>query len=69
MIYRLPESTQWSEEGFTNPFRYTPHPLVKEAAGQIITMLESWKEQPEGSSYRELERSFAEGKMRLSAGC
>lgn len=63
MIYRLPESTQWSEEGFTNPFRYTPHPLVKEAAGQIITMLESWKEQPEGSSYRELERSFAEGKM------
>jgi tRNA pseudouridine32 synthase/23S rRNA pseudouridine746 synthase len=26
-------------------------------------MLESWKEQPEGSSYRVLERSFAEGKM------
>ena len=63
MIYRLPESIQWTEESFTNPFRYAPHPLVKEAAGQVMTMLESWKTQPEGSPYRELERSFAEGKM------
>ena len=26
---------------FTNPFRYSPHPLVKKAAGEIMDMLES----------------------------
>ena len=52
MLYRFPD-----------PFRYIPHPLVKEAAGQVLAMLESWREQPDGSPHRELERSFAEGKM------
>ena len=33
---------------FTNPFRYTPHPLVKKAAGEIMDMA---------------ERCFDEGKM------
>ena len=63
MIYRLPESTQWSEEGFTNPFRYTPHPLVQKAAAEVMSRLQAWKDSPDGSHERELERSFAEGKM------
>ena len=50
-------------EGFTNPFRYIPHILVKEAAGRILEMIEGWKSLPDGSPLRELERSFAEGKM------
>ena len=50
-------------EGFTNPFRYAPHPLVREAAKRVLSMLESWRNKPDGSSLREIERSFAEGKM------
>ena len=50
-------------EGFTNPFRYIPHPLIKEAARRIMERLEDWKGQPDGSPLKELERSFAEGKM------
>lgn len=48
---------------FTNPFRYIPQDLVKKAAGEIIAKLESWKSENEGSPLRELEKSFAEGKM------
>lgn len=50
-------------EGFTNPFRYAPHPLIREAAKRVLSMLESWRNKPDGSSLREIERSFAEGKM------
>ena len=50
-------------EGFTNPFRYVPHPLVKEAAERVLSILESWRKEPDGSSLREVESSFAEGKM------
>lgn len=42
------------QEPFTNPFRYAPHPLVQEAARQIISRIDS---SPELSS------AFAEGKM------
>ena len=61
--HRLSDAEQSLCEGFTDPFRYVPHPLIKEAAGHIMEMLESWKNQPDGSPLRELERSFAEGKM------
>ena len=61
--HRLSDAEQSLCEGFTDPFRYVPHPLIKEAAGRIMEMLESWKNQPDGSPLRELERSFAEGKM------
>ena len=48
---------------FTNPFRYVPHPLVRAAAAQVMAELDGWRDMPEGSPERELERSFAEGKM------
>ena len=41
-------------ERFTDPFRYVPHPLVKEAAGLIIQEIEN---DPE------LNGAFMEGKM------
>lgn len=41
-------------ERFTDPFRYVPHPLVKEAAGLIIQEIEN---DPE------LNEAFMEGKM------
>mgnify|MGYP003290479936 FL=1 len=41
-------------ERFTDPFRYAPHPLVKEAAGLIIQEIEN---DPE------LNEAFMEGKM------
>lgn len=40
--------------GFTNPFRYTPHPLVKEAASRLISRIDSTPE---------LAEAFSEGKM------
>lgn len=70
MIHTFPDTEPFhlhvmhrSVEGFTNPFRYVPHPLVREAAGQVLSMLKKWRAQPDGSSLREIERSFAEGKM------
>ena len=39
---------------FTNPFRYTPHPLVREAAEAVIREIDSSEE---------LSSMFAEGKM------
>ncbi len=41
-------------EGFTNPFRYFPHPLVVKAAEEVIARIDSSEE---------LRGSFAEGKM------
>lgn len=46
---------------FTNPFRYIPHPLVKEAASELISRLDSQiagRELPE-----EVCKGFEEGKM------
>ena len=41
-------------ERFTDPFRYSPHPLVKTAAGLLISRIEASEE---------LSEMFAEGKM------
>ena len=41
-------------QGFTDPFRYMPHPLVRMAAEQIMSKIDS---DPE------LSDAFAEGKM------
>ena len=48
------ETTLSLPERFTDPFRYAPHPLVKEAAGLIIQEIEK---DPE------LNGAFMEGKM------
>ena len=48
------ETTVSLPERFTDPFRYAPHPLVKEAAGLIIQEIEN---DPE------LNEAFMEGKM------
>ena len=53
----------FEREGFTNPFRYVPHPLVRSAAAQVLERLQTWKHMPEGSPERAIEHSFAEGKM------
>ena len=48
------EITERLPERFTDPFRYAPHPLVKEAAGFVIREIES---RPD------LHEAFMEGKM------
>ena len=48
------ETTTDLPERFTDPFRYTPHPLVREAAGMVIHEIEN----DPG-----LNRAFLEGKM------
>ena len=53
----------FDREGFTNPFRYVPHPLVRTAAAQVLERLQTWKHMPEGSPECAIEHSFAEGKM------
>ena len=49
--------------GFTDPFRYVPDPLTLHAGQMIISRLAEWASMPEGTPERNLERSFAEGKM------
>ena len=49
--------------GFTDPFRYVPDPLAVHAGQMIISRLAEWASMPEGTPERDLERSFAEGKM------
>ncbi|MBQ9462884.1 MAG: RluA family pseudouridine synthase [Bacteroidales bacterium] len=44
---------------FTYPFRYTPHPLVAEAAGSLIRLLDS----PDAPVPEDALRSLREGKM------
>ena len=63
MLHPLPEHDNFAWSGFTNPFRYSPHQLVRKAAGEVLSTLEKWKQMPHGSVEHELERSFAEGKM------
>ena len=48
------ELTGQQPERFTDPFRYAPHPLVKEAADIVIREIESRKD---------LHEAFMEGKM------
>lgn len=48
---------------FTDPFRYTPDPLVQQAADDLMHKLEGWAAMPEGTEEHELEKSLSEGKM------
>ena len=46
---------------FTNPFRYTPHPLVRKAAQEVIDSLDELAS--EGILPQEIIKGFSEGKM------
>ena len=50
-------------KAFTDPFRYIPDSLVRKAGKSVVSKLSEWSSMPEGSPEREIERSFAEGKM------
>ncbi len=50
-------------KAFTDPFRYIPDSLVCKAGKSVVSKLSEWSSMPEGSPEREIERSFAEGKM------
>ena len=55
MTYHLPEDFVFEEPShFTDPFRYVPHPAVKEAARLVIERIQSDKA---------LDADFSEGKM------
>ena len=62
MIHLFPQKRTFTDSGtFTDPFRYKPHPLVREAAGLVMGMLEemiSRNELSEASA-----KGFREGKM------
>lgn len=65
-FWNFPETKDWDESlyhGFTNPFRYVPDGLVVRAGELVIERLTEWSSIPDGSPKREIERSFAEGKM------
>ena len=65
-FWKFPETTDWDESlyhGFTNPFRYVPDRLVVRAGELVIERLTEWSSIPDGAQKREIERSFAEGKM------
>ena len=63
MLHPISCPSCFDREGFTNPFRYVPHPLVRSAAAQVLERLQTWKHMPDGSPERDIEHSFAEGKM------
>ena len=46
---------------FTNPFRYTPHPLVRKAAEEVIDRLDRMT--ADGTLPAEVAKGFTEGKM------
>lgn len=48
-------------ETFTNPFRYSPHPMVRQASRQVIGMLDRMIS--EGRVPEEVARDFSDGKM------
>ena len=50
-----------TDSPFTNPFRYTPHPLVRKAAQEVIDSLE--QASAEGTLPPEIIKGFSEGKM------
>lgn len=55
MIHSFSESISWdTPDQFTDPFRYSPPPLVKKAAEELMGRI---------ASSPELEGAFAEGKM------
>lgn len=62
-FWKFPEAAGVSMDGFTNPFRYIPDSLVMRAGQIVIDRLNEWSALPDGTHLREIERSFAEGKM------
>ena len=56
MIHLFPEDFSYGSpfDGFTDPFRYAPHPAVQEAARIMTDMIDS---------DRSLSEAFSEGKM------
>lgn len=62
MMFILNDSPVVSE-GFTDPFRYAPHPLVQKAASEVLSRLKEWSTLPEGSLKQRFEKSLSEGKM------
>ena len=61
-----PPAVEWRiplHHGFTNPFRYIPDESVMRAGELVIERLTEWSSMPDGTHKREVERSFAEGKM------
>ena len=55
VIHYFPEDTVFEDPGyFTDPFRYIPHPLVRQAASEVIARIDS---------NHELKEAFSEGKM------
>lgn len=62
LIHRFPDTVSFdATAGFTNPFRYVPHPLVKEAAGLVMERLD--KAISEELLPDNVCRGFKEGKM------
>ena len=59
----MADSDKTIRNGFTNPFRYIPDKLVVQAGKLVIDRLGKWSSLPDGTHKREIERSFAEGKM------
>lgn len=59
----MTDSDKAIDNGFTNPFRYVPDRLVMQAGEFVIDRLRKWSSLPDGTHLREIERSFAEGKM------
>ena len=65
-FWKFPDMTDSDKaihNGFTNPFRYVPDRLVMQAGEFVIDRLRKWSSLPDGTHLREIERSFAEGKM------
>lgn len=62
MIFPLKNETRLPE-GFTDPFRYRPHPLVAAAAQELLTLLGRWSGMDRDSDEARFEKSLSEGKM------
>lgn len=62
VIHRFPKTEEFIvSEGFTDPFRYIPHPLVRKAARLVMERLERLSTL--GGISEEIAGSFKEGKM------
>ena len=62
LIHRFPHPVSFkTSEGFTNPFRYVPHPLVREAAELVMARLSSGIDCDRFP--KAVCRGFSEGKM------
>lgn len=63
-MHKFPiKTSEQLPERFTDPFRYSPHPLVVRAAEALLEKLGIWAAMPDGTQERAIEASLAEGKM------